>query len=234
MARHRKPGGTLRRRGIGLTDGEAELGVIVPDRDIEGVVRTLLEKRRESLQVRPFTFDIYRHLQRDSGVRSRGVEFSRGLRGSHAHCLLVFDHEGSGAETTPRDELEEGMRRELHGLGWEDRADVIVISPEIEAWLWGRSPSHHLGQVIGWRERDLLAWMENTGYQVGLDRRPVRPKEALANVLRHARIPRSASIFEQVADRCSLDHCSDPSFNRLCTCLRRWFPAAGLVANRNT
>lgn len=204
--------------------GLADLAVIVPDLDIEKTIEALLDKRQQSLGIAPIRFKIFRRHDRDAGVRARGAEFSRGFMRQYRHCLLVFDHEGSGAESSSPDRLEAEIRQQLSRVGWGNEADVVVISPELEIWLWGTEP--HLSQVIGWSGGPALNWLVQQNFALGQHGKPTRPKEALESVLRRAGRPHSASIYSQVASRCSLRNCHDSAFNRFQRRLQDWFPAS--------
>jgi hypothetical protein len=56
--------------------------------------------------------------------------------------------------------------------------------------------------------------------------KPVKPKEAVEVLLRTARKPRSSSIYLELARVVGTDHCTDPAFLKLRSCLREWFPAS--------
>lgn len=55
--------------------------------------------------------------------------------------------------------------------------------------------------------------------------KPHAPKEAMEAVLRLARLPRSAARYRQLAEKISLDRCSDETFRKLRTTLQTWFPS---------
>ena len=50
-----------------------DLMVLVPDLDLSGTVRCLLN-RPESIGIRPVSFSVSRHLRRDAGCRTGAVE----------------------------------------------------------------------------------------------------------------------------------------------------------------
>ena len=54
--------------------------------------------------------------------------------------------------------------------------------------------------------------------------KPARPKEAFEAALREARKPRSASLYQQIAERVSLRRCTDTAFLELKSILNNWFP----------
>ena len=191
----------------------ADLFVLVADRDIEQTVLGLLARTHalgirsvHAAEVRPFA----RH---DGGCRMEGVSFLRALKGQFSHAVLIFDYEGSGADTNAV-ELENRLEEELRKSGWGDDAVVIVIDPEIEAWVW--SESNQVERILGWdHDGSLRIWLQTKGYIQSGQQKPVDPK---------AKKP-SSSIFRQLADSVSFKGCTDRSFNKLKATLQRWFPA---------
>ncbi len=53
--------------------------------------------------------------------------------------------------------------------------------------------------------------------------KPPRPKELTESLLREKRIPRSSSLYCQLAAKVSLKHCHDRAFNKLRETLQEWF-----------
>jgi len=70
-----------------MTNGRREknLVVLVPDADMEYATQALLT-RHEALDIRPITFDIRRHLQRDAGCRSDCHNFLRLCLNGYQRC----------------------------------------------------------------------------------------------------------------------------------------------------
>lgn len=200
-----------------------DLAIIVPDLDIETVINTILS-RPESLGIARITYRTFRHQERDPGVCFRGIEFSRELQlsQSYTHCLLIFDHHGSGRDRDTPTDIENDIEEELWRLGWRDQAGVIVISPELETWVWGVKPSH-ICRRIGWTPERLSQWLRAQGYLAPVRIKPPSPKEVFETLLREARIPRSSSIYRGISRRASLRSCSDRAFQKLCRLLQQWF-----------
>ena len=110
-----------------------------------------------------------------------------------------------------------------------DWAEVLVIDPELEVWVWSDSP--HVASSLGWTERsgDLRAWLTEQGLWPTNEAKPPDPKAAVEAVVWHVQTPRSSSIYRKLATNVSLHRCTDASFNRLLGILRTWFPPdAGL------
>lgn len=198
-----------------------DLVCLVSDKDIEAALEGLLRNRRRALGIADLTFEIYVHSGRDSGCYKDGPEFLRQLLSDPAQRgLLVFDHAWEGNPNETAIQTEEKVRKELTGLS----ADVVVLEPEIEAWVW--SPSPHVDSVLGWAGTNppLREWLGQEGlWAVGAPK-PTDPKEAMESALFQKRIPRSSLLYRELANQVSLRRCEDESFNRLCAVLRRWFP----------
>ncbi|OGQ79159.1 MAG: hypothetical protein A2289_03140 [Deltaproteobacteria bacterium RIFOXYA12_FULL_58_15] len=125
---------------------------LVPGKDERQTVEGLLSARCESLNIRSLVCEIIVDaIGRDPGCFRRGSA----------------------------DEIESDVRQRLHVAGWNNRADVIVIRPELEAWVWSDSP--HVDTVLGWNDRqpDLRSWLVTQGYVTQRDAKLVRPKEAI-------------------------------------------------------
>lgn len=207
-----------------MTDnrGEKDLVILVADKDMEFTVKGLLGCY-PAIGIRPLTNDVYVHPQHDPGCLLRGHDFLRLFANSYAHALIMFDLEGSGKESLSREELEHQVEVQLARSGWDDRAAVIVLDPELEIWVWSDSPEVDL--ILGWqnREPDLRTWLCQEGFVSDRSAKPNRPKEAFEEALKLASKPRSSSRFRQLAEKVSLNRCSDAAFLKFKTQLRQWF-----------
>ena len=114
----------------------------------------------------------------------------------------------------------------LTRTGWNDtNARVVVIEPELESWVWGNSP--WVARAVGWQDGDtnnLKAHVVELGFQFNPLGKPEKPKEALEKILYETGIPRSASIYQKIAEKASLRGCKERSFLRLTRFLRERFP----------
>jgi hypothetical protein len=197
--------------------------VLVPDGDMEFTLRALL-LRHQVLGIRPISFDIHRHVQRDAGCRSDCHNFLRLWLRNYQYALVLFDHEGCGQERMPHDQLESLVEKRLHDNGWRNRCAVITIVPELEAWIWSDSP--FVDAVLGWQNQDraMKAWLQlKTDFWPSGFYKPERPKEALESVLRKVRKQRSPRLFEDLAKQVAFDRCIDASFCKLKQTLMNWF-----------
>lgn len=200
-----------------------DLVVLVPDSNIKSAISTLLG-RPKSLKIRGIQSEIYVHVEHDPGCRLRSQEYLRMFHRQFQHALVVFDLEGSGAGTKGAREVEGTVTELLAQAGWNDRAAVVVIDPELENWVWSDSP--HVAAELGWRSdtRDLKRWLVNEGHWEEGSAKPQRPKEAMEHALRFAQRPRSSSIYAKLAESVTLKGCTDESLQRLLVILRGWFP----------
>ena len=200
-----------------------DLVVLVPDVDIEGTVECLL-KRFESMGMRPVSFSIRRHPQRDGGCRSDAVERLRAFIRDHQYALVLFDKDYGGdpreSRESMRDEVELGLSRN----GWEDRCKAIVIEPELEAWIW--NGARHVPKILRWQGDyiSLREWLANRRLWLPEAVKPADPKRALKAVLKTTRTPLSASLYRKIAETVAVHRCVDPAFNELRATLQRWFP----------
>jgi hypothetical protein len=200
-----------------------DLVVLASDKDLEFSLRGLLD-RPESLGIRGIVADVFTEPDHDPACASRGVEFLRNFQTMYRHALLMFDHEGSGKESTAREDLRDELDASLAKSGWEDRGRAVVLEPEFEAWVWSDSP--HVDDVAGWKGREpgLRSWLKDEGWLREGRAKPDRPKEAFEAALRIARKPRSASLYKKLAEKVSLRRCNDVAFHEFTEVLREWFP----------
>ena len=206
-----------------MNSGGCDLIVLVPDRNMEAAISGLL-CRSEALAIRPVTFHIYMHIERDPGCYHRAHDFLRPMTARASRALVVFDRVGSGREGDSASDLEQQVTRRLSAAGWGNRASAIVLDPELEVWVWGDSP--HVDRCLGWEGQhpSLRVWLREQGLWPTDEPKPKDPKRAVELALRRARKPRSSAVYRQLADTVGLQRCSDPAFARLCALLRTWFP----------
>ena len=199
-----------------------DLAVVAADKSMAEALRGMLS-RPEAIgmrRIQPPT--IVEHPNRDPGVWKTGHELLAVYAHDHTHGLILLDHAWDGnPHDSPADlaqEIETDCRRV-----WEDRARCIVIAPELEAWVWSRSP--HVAEVLKWDDNQTLrAWLHSQGLWEEGQIKPADPKDAYHAALREKRMPPSAALFRKLAETVSLSSCQDPAFARLLKTLRTWFP----------
>jgi hypothetical protein len=195
---------------------------LVADRNMEAAIGGLLSRHR-ALSIRQADVEILRHPQRDSGCCHGGVEFLSAFVDQFSHALLMFDREGCGQEDQTPENIETYIEERLSRSGWNGRAKVIVLDPELEIWVWSASP--HVEECLGWNDpaMPLRQWLLDQGYLRGGEAKPLRPKEAMEAVLYTSRTPRSSSIYRRLAEMVSLRGCADRAFLRFRHVLQQWF-----------
>lgn len=200
-----------------------DLVLLVPGNQESATFSTLFTKRRDSLGIREILFEISVNPLRDPGCFLRGPEILSVYRGKATNALIVLDWKGSGQEAKSALDIERELRERLGRLGWAG-GEALVIDPELESWVFSDSP--HVGAILGWQDMSVTmkAWLESNGHWIQGAAKPRDPQLAMETVLARSRIPRSSSIFQELAEKVSLNRCSDPSFHRFCKLVRGWFP----------
>ena len=201
-----------------------DLVVLAADKNIQQVLGGLFE-RPQALDIRPIQFDVLVHPQHDPACALRGVEFLSNFSEQYRNGLLIFDHEGCGREERPYLELQEELNGQfVNNSEWGDQARALVLSPELEAWVWSDSP--HVDEIAGWsgQQPTLRQWLVDRGWIHQTTDKPERPKEAFEAALRQARIPRSSSLYRNMAQAVSVNRCTDATFLEFKRLMREWFP----------
>ena len=170
-----------------------DLVILAADKDLEHAMKGLLA-RPQALGIRAVEADILVEPQHDPACARYGVEFISNFSRHYHYGLLMFDHKGSGMETTDPRALQNSLNDSLAHSPWGQRAKAIVLAPELEVWVWNDSP--HIDEVAGWKNRNpgLRPWLIDRGWLREGEVKPDRPKEAFKEALRAARKPRSASL----------------------------------------
>jgi hypothetical protein len=208
----------------------SDLVVLVADADMRETVSTLIARRHHSLAIRgDLSVDITVHPNRDAGCYQDAHTFLRPYSTTARNALVLFDHHGCGQDQRMSVEaVQDEVEARLVQNGWSaERVRVIVIAPELEAWVW--TPSSKVDEVVGWHGRQpaLRDWLQTQTPYWGQanPHKPEHPKEALQQALRHVRKPFSPSLFGALAGSVSLNGCIDPSFQRFRDALQAWYPA---------
>ena len=201
-----------------------DLLCLVADKNMAAAISGLLS-RRKRLGIRPIEHDLIVHPQRDPGCFHQGTEFLRNFRTEAEHALIVLDHAWEGVPADSGPEVERQLEQRLAQAGMEDWARAVVIEPELEAWVF--SGSSHVAAELGWTgpSRNLRrALHEQDLWPSGHDK-PPDPKRAMEWALRRVAIPRSSSIYRQLAAKVGTKKCTDRAFVRFRGLLQDWFPA---------
>jgi hypothetical protein len=202
-----------------------DLIFLVADKDMEHTVNGLLS-RPKALGIRSgVAWDIHVHPRRDPGCLNEAHDFLRLFPAQFCHAIVMFDRAGCGREQTSCSQLSSIVLGRLAANGWGDRAQVIVLDPELEVWVWSRSP--HVVCCLGWEGHAsaLRQWLAEQGLWPEAAPKPPKPKEAMLAALRHQQRPYSSAIYEELARKVSLEGHSEPAFASFLETLRTWFPA---------
>ncbi len=203
-----------------------DLIILLADRDMEAAVRGVLARAPNSWAVRPdIQWDVRTHPRHNPGCRTEGAEYLNASAESYRHAILMFDYEGCGGETAAPVALAAEVLKQLRPI-WQSRCRVIVINPELEAWVWSSSP--HVGTILGWdkAKMPLKSWLIAKDYWREGDPKPHRPKEAMDAVLKASRTIHSSSLYKQLAANVGFANCTDRSFLRLKKAMQKWFSDA--------
>lgn len=199
-----------------------DLIVLTADKNIEFLLRGLLPRIPAIEKTRNFSFDIYPHIHKDAGVFNTAHEFLRPFSDQYRHAIVIFDHEGCGHEHLSREEIEDKIEKLLYSNGWSNRTGVLVVSPEIENWVWVYHK--HVERAISWEtNQDIYEWLHIMNLKDPNVPKPSRPKEAFEAALFKSITPKSSSIYKELAENASYRSCGDPTFIKMIELLKRWF-----------
>ena len=200
-----------------------DLLCLVADRNMQSAISELLARPR-SLGIRPITYRIERHPERDPGCFHRGAQYLANLRAGETHGLVLLDYEWSGVPAPNRSALESMLDADLNRVGLGDWARSVVIEPELEAWVFSRSNRVPAG--LGWTgsSRDLRLALHGEDLWPSGHVKPPDPKAAMEWVLRRSKMARSSAIYADLAENVSTKNCMDPAFDKFRKTLKGWFP----------
>lgn len=200
-----------------------DLIVVVADLDAKQTIEQLLQ-RPQSLGIRPIQATVDRYVKRDSGCCRTSHEYLRPFVRQFDHAMVVFDHDGSGKESLTRDDIEATVEQELAKNGWNGRSAAIVITPELEAWVWSNSPE--VDKALGWQGHTptLRSWLSDEGHLTEKAPKPNDPKQAMKDALLKANKKPSPAIFRELARNVGTGRCVDPAFLKFKATLQAWFP----------
>jgi len=204
-----------------------DLLLYTADADAMAFMRAVLGKP-QALGIRPISFDIERHPQRDAGIVQSGAELARMRKGQYHKALLMWDHHGSGRDhkQTPV-QVEMDIQAKLDSYTWKDNSAVTVLVPELEEWLWfceAAIATHceiSLAQLAHWLD-ERATKLDKTVPTLKRE----HPKELFEHVMRD-RLKQTISPrdFEAIGGQAGIRgllECS--SFSAIVQRLRSWFP----------
>lgn len=208
-----------------------DLVVFVADSTMEQAFRSFMTRHDVNapynFNIHPIDFDPAEDLIRipgnDAGAFGKGHEWMRARLGKYHHGIVVFDREfGTDLDAQT---LGSDLTGRIAQTGWHlDHFRVVVIEPELEAWIWQRN--QRVAAPLGFATVDqLVASVRESGLAWPDDHpKPTRPKEALEAVCRARGIGFSAALHRSITASVSLFGCQDPAFVHLRVALQQWFP----------
>lgn len=200
-----------------------DLIIIAADSSAQAMLAELLHRFPRVLGMRDFSSKVFVHPGRDPGCYTKGVSMLDQYALEYEHCILIFDHEGCGAEHKSPVEIECELEKQLTNGLWRNRNAVIVIEPELENWVW--TNSLHTARALGWE--DLIAlngWLTERKWVLPDVAKPKRPKEAMeAAMKKKLKENISANTFATIAAKASFKSCASPSFIKFKDTIVRWF-----------
>jgi hypothetical protein len=182
------------------------------------------------LRCRTFDFDFrqdvvvdVRNGNTDGGIHRRAHALLRPYIRSHQNALVILDKNFGGQ--LPAAVVREEILSNLSRNGWQAGcAEVVVIDPELEVWLWQRD-NPHIARVFRYDGAvPLEEFLGAEGIWPSTALKPVRPKEAARILLQRFRAGVPMVVYARIVENISVSGCQDQAFSLLASALRRWFP----------
>ena len=197
---------------------------VVADDGMMQMVRGFLGHPRaeQRLQCGRFSFDPAADLVKapntDAGVyREAPNLLNDGFRATHERAVVMLDAKFPGSPKA--EQIRTDISGRLEGV-WQHYA-VVVIEPELEAWLWQDNPN--VAEALDC-PADFRSVLAQSGHWPHGQAKPDDPKAALEHLKRQHRADISNAAKRRLAERISVKHCQDAAFTQLCAQLRIWFP----------
>ncbi|MGH7172554.1 MAG: methylation-associated defense system protein MAD4 [Gemmataceae bacterium] len=184
-----------------------------------------------NLGTAPFQFDanedLFASATMDPGTYTTGEELLKPFQNTHRHAVLMLDADwdGSpGAETIRND-----LTSRILASGWSEGSfRVIVVDPELEAWIWQRNQRVATALKFGSVAEMVKAVQDAKVDWPDGEPKPSDPKKALEAVATRRRgIGFSSAIHRSITATVSLVNCQDAAFLELRQTLQGWFPLGG-------
>ena len=175
--------------------------------------------------------DIYRVSgHTDGGIWKHAHANLAPFRKQYKRAVIVLDADFEphpGAQTLQKD-ISDGMIES----GWEaDRFCVVVIQPELEAWLW--APNVNVAKAFGHPNfEDLQAALSGEGLWSAGSTKPHDLKRARDRATKLGGKKTGGPIFKGVfggISRRACDLCEEPGFIAMRSALKTWFPVEGAL-----
>jgi len=158
----------------------------------------------------------------DPGVYTRAHELLRPYQSSHQNAAIVLDNAWEGSPGV--DKIRSDISARMERVGWErNRFVVIVIDPELEAWMWQDNP--HIAEAFGFEKSpSLRKWLYKQGLWAINSPKPSDPKLAFEKTLKASKAKIPSVVFKKICSEVSLKYCVDDAFGLFKSTLQNWFP----------
>ena len=191
--------------------------------------------------------DIRVHPEHDPGMYTDPHTVLQAERKSFQYALLILDEawEGSPPAAKILSDIEGLVQTRAY---WDrPRFEVILIQPELEAWIWQRNPN--VAEAFEFSGGDAELWRFLAAQALRLDKdkkkhrfipanplaqlspawsankpKPENPKGLAEALSHHCQSGPASGIFNEISSTISVKGCKDLAFLRLRDTLRRWFP----------
>jgi hypothetical protein len=159
----------------------------------------------------------------DGGIHRRAHKLLHPYLRSHQNALVILDKNFGGQ--LPAAVVRREILSNLSSNGWQaGSAEVVVIDPELEVWLWQRGNPHIARAFRYDGSVPLEEFLGVEGVWPSAALKPARPKEAARILLRRFRAGVPMVVYARIIESVSVSGCQDPAFRLLASALRRWFP----------
>lgn len=203
--------------------GKRDVFFLLADGGMEQVVKGFLgrERSHRSLGCAKFGFDPDLDIRvaptKDAGVYGTAHELLQPYEHSHQRAIVIVDADwvGSPGAVVIREHISQRLAER-----WEEFA-VIVIEPELEAWIMNDNP--HVARIFRCPD-DFRQILQHAGYWPADAAKPPRPKEALGYLRKRYKLRVFNAEFGKLAAAMSVRQCQDAAFSELRDHLRAWFP----------
>jgi len=206
-----------------------EIIFLVADATMEAVFRAFFERDRfhQALKCRVFQIDpvqdiIHIPKQTDGGLHRRAHDLLRSYLKTHNRAIVVLDQQFGGE--IPADVVRKGIIDNLNLNGWDGRCAVVVIEPELEAWLWQDNVNVEAA-VRHIRPPSLRDYLLAEGEWPQDEWKPISPKESIQRVIRANHAGPHTLVYARIAKSVTVRGCLDPAFVHFARTLCDWFGA---------
>jgi hypothetical protein len=157
----------------------------------------------------------------DPGLYVRAHHLVADYALTHKYAVVALDAAWDGSPEPAA--IEDHVSNNLAAVWAAGRYRVIVIEPELEAWVLHDNP--HVATAFRYNGTSPLRhWLRDNGHWPEPLAKPPDPKAAVEALCRFTRTPRSAAVYAKVVSRITVKTCIDHAFRRLAGTLCEWFP----------